>query len=46
MEPGDIVSTGTPSGVGSAREPRVWLQAGDEIVISSPTLGELETRIA
>jgi 2-keto-4-pentenoate hydratase/2-oxohepta-3-ene-1,7-dioic acid hydratase in catechol pathway len=46
MEPGDIVSTGTPSGVGSVREPRVWLKPGDEIAISSPTLGRLETRIA
>jgi 2-keto-4-pentenoate hydratase/2-oxohepta-3-ene-1,7-dioic acid hydratase in catechol pathway len=46
LEPGDIVSTGTPSGVGSVREPRVWLKPGDEIVISSPTLGTLRTRIA
>jgi 2-keto-4-pentenoate hydratase/2-oxohepta-3-ene-1,7-dioic acid hydratase in catechol pathway len=46
LEPGDIVSTGTPSGVGSVRDPRVWLQSGDEIVISSPTLGELRTLIA
>jgi 2-keto-4-pentenoate hydratase/2-oxohepta-3-ene-1,7-dioic acid hydratase in catechol pathway len=46
LEPGDIVSTGTPSGVGSVREPRVWLEPGDEIVISSPTLGELRTTIA
>ena len=46
LEPGDVVSTGTPSGVGSTRDPRVWLKAGDEIVISSPTLGRLETRIA
>ena len=45
LEPGDIVSTGTPAGVGSTREPRVWLKPGDEIVISSPTLGRLETRI-
>lgn len=45
MEPGDIVSTGTPSGVGSARDPQVWLKPGDEIVISSPTLGRLETRL-
>ena len=45
FEPGDIVSTGTPSGVGSLREPRVWLRPGDEIVISSPTLGELRTQI-
>jgi 2-keto-4-pentenoate hydratase/2-oxohepta-3-ene-1,7-dioic acid hydratase in catechol pathway len=46
LEPGDIVSTGTPSGVGSVREPRVWLKPGDEILISSPTLGELHTTIA
>jgi acylpyruvate hydrolase len=45
LEPGDIVSTGTPSGVGSVREPRVWLKPGDELVVSSPTLGKLETRI-
>lgn len=46
LEPGDIVSTGTPEGVGSAREPRVWLAPGDEVVVSSPTLGRLETKIA
>jgi 2-keto-4-pentenoate hydratase/2-oxohepta-3-ene-1,7-dioic acid hydratase in catechol pathway len=46
LEPGDIVATGTPSGVGSVRDPRVWLQAGDEIEISSPQLGVLRTRIA
>jgi 2-keto-4-pentenoate hydratase/2-oxohepta-3-ene-1,7-dioic acid hydratase in catechol pathway len=46
LEPGDIISTGTPAGVGSTRDPRVWLQAGDEIVISSPTLGTLRTELA
>ena len=46
LEPGDIVATGTPAGVGSVRKPRVWLKAGDEISISSPTLGRLDTRIA
>ena len=45
LEPGDLVSTGTPSGVGSTREPRVWLKPGDEVVISSPQLGELRTTI-
>jgi 2-keto-4-pentenoate hydratase/2-oxohepta-3-ene-1,7-dioic acid hydratase in catechol pathway len=45
LEPGDIVSTGTPSGVGSVRQPRVWLEPGHEIVITSPTLGELRTTI-
>jgi 2-keto-4-pentenoate hydratase/2-oxohepta-3-ene-1,7-dioic acid hydratase in catechol pathway len=46
LEPGDVISTGTPSGVGSGREPHVWLKPGDETVISSPTLGELRTQIA
>jgi acylpyruvate hydrolase len=46
LEPGDIVSTGTPAGVGSLRDPKVWLKPGDEIVISSPQLGELRTSIA
>jgi 2-keto-4-pentenoate hydratase/2-oxohepta-3-ene-1,7-dioic acid hydratase in catechol pathway len=45
LEAGDIVSTGTPAGVGSVREPRVWLQDGDHVVVSSPTLGRLETTI-
>jgi 2-keto-4-pentenoate hydratase/2-oxohepta-3-ene-1,7-dioic acid hydratase in catechol pathway len=46
LEPGDIVATGTPDGVGGAREPRVWLGDGDEIVVSSQTLGKLHTTIA
>ncbi|MFT3864188.1 MAG: fumarylacetoacetate hydrolase family protein [Solirubrobacterales bacterium] len=46
LEPGDIVATGTPDGVGGARQPRVWLGDGDELVVSSPTLGRLTTKIA
>jgi 2-keto-4-pentenoate hydratase/2-oxohepta-3-ene-1,7-dioic acid hydratase in catechol pathway len=46
LEPGDLVSTGTPAGVGSLRDPKVWLKPGDEVVISSPQLGVLETRLA
>ena len=34
------------AGVGSLRDPRTWLSDGDEIVISSPQLGVLETHIA
>ena len=45
LVPGDIVSTGTPAGVGSVREPRVWLGAGDQIEINSPTLGTLRTTL-
>jgi 2-keto-4-pentenoate hydratase/2-oxohepta-3-ene-1,7-dioic acid hydratase in catechol pathway len=46
LEPGDIVSTGTPEGVGMGRQPRVWLSDGDEVAIESPTLGRLATRIS
>jgi len=41
LEPGDLISTGTPAGVGSVRKPRVWLNPGDEVVVESPTLGRL-----
>jgi 2-keto-4-pentenoate hydratase/2-oxohepta-3-ene-1,7-dioic acid hydratase in catechol pathway len=46
LEPGDIVATGTPEGVGMGRKPRVWLADGDEIAIESPTLGRLTTHIS
>jgi 2-keto-4-pentenoate hydratase/2-oxohepta-3-ene-1,7-dioic acid hydratase in catechol pathway len=46
LEPGDIVATGTPAGVGGARNPSVWLKPGDEVVVSSPQLGALRTTIA
>ena len=46
LEPGDVVATGTPAGVGSRRDPEVWLRPGDEVTISSPQLGVLETRLA
>jgi 2-keto-4-pentenoate hydratase/2-oxohepta-3-ene-1,7-dioic acid hydratase in catechol pathway len=46
LEPGDIVSTGTPAGVGSMRDPRVWLKPGDEVVIESSRLGRLRTLLA
>jgi 2-keto-4-pentenoate hydratase/2-oxohepta-3-ene-1,7-dioic acid hydratase in catechol pathway len=46
LEPGDLIATGTPSGVGIARQPSVWLKPGDVVEISSPQLGLLRTRIA
>jgi 2,4-diketo-3-deoxy-L-fuconate hydrolase len=33
LEPGDVVSTGTPAGVGAFRKPPVWLEPGDEIAV-------------
>jgi 2-keto-4-pentenoate hydratase/2-oxohepta-3-ene-1,7-dioic acid hydratase in catechol pathway len=46
LEPGDIVATGTPAGVGSLRDPRVWLNPGDHVEVSSPQLGLLATTLA
>jgi 2-keto-4-pentenoate hydratase/2-oxohepta-3-ene-1,7-dioic acid hydratase in catechol pathway len=41
LEPGDLVITGTPAGVGAFRTPPVWLQAGDEIRIEIDTVGAI-----
>lgn len=42
LEPGDIIATGTPGGVGSARKPPRWLKAGDVVRIEIEKLGVLE----
>lgn len=41
LEPGDIVSTGTPPGVGFARKPPVYLKAGDSCTVEIEGLGSL-----
>lgn len=46
LEPGDVVATGTPAGVGSLRDPKVWLKPGDRVEVRSPQLGVLETTLA
>jgi len=46
LEPGDLIATGTPSGVGFARKPPRWLRAGDVVRVSISRLGVLETPIA
>ncbi len=45
LEPGDIISTGTPSGVGFARKPPRWLVAGDDVVVRVQGLGELRNPV-
>ena len=45
LYPGDILLTGTPSGVGNAREPQVFLKAGDEVVVRGTGLGELRNTL-
>jgi len=41
LEPGDIISTGTPAGVGFGRKPPRWLKAGDSVTIEVEGLGQL-----
>src|SRR5580698_5858611 len=45
LEPGDIISTGTPSGVGFARKPPRYLKAGDECIVRIEGLGELRNPV-
>jgi 2-keto-4-pentenoate hydratase/2-oxohepta-3-ene-1,7-dioic acid hydratase in catechol pathway len=45
LEPGDLVVTGTPSGVGHARKPPVWMKAGDTIEIEIEKVGVLRNPI-
>jgi 2-keto-4-pentenoate hydratase/2-oxohepta-3-ene-1,7-dioic acid hydratase in catechol pathway len=46
LESGDVISTGTPSGVGFARKPPRWLQLGDEVIVRVQGLGELRNPVA
>jgi 2-keto-4-pentenoate hydratase/2-oxohepta-3-ene-1,7-dioic acid hydratase in catechol pathway len=45
LEPGDIVSTGTPAGVGFARNPQRFLKAGDVVTVKIPAIGELRNPV-
>jgi 2-keto-4-pentenoate hydratase/2-oxohepta-3-ene-1,7-dioic acid hydratase in catechol pathway len=41
LEPGDVIATGTPSGVGFARKPPRWLRPGDVVTVSISGIGDL-----
>ncbi len=45
LEPGDLLLTGTPSGVGHARKPPAWMRAGDVIEIEIEGIGTLRNSI-
>jgi 2-keto-4-pentenoate hydratase/2-oxohepta-3-ene-1,7-dioic acid hydratase in catechol pathway len=45
LETGDIISTGTPAGVGLGRHPQRWLRPGDEVVIEISSLGRLRNPV-
>lgn len=44
LEPGDIVSTGTPQGVGLGRTPQRWMRPGEEVAIEVSGIGRLVNR--
>ncbi len=46
LEPGDVIATGTPAGVGYARKPPVFLREGDEIEIEIERIGKATNLIA
>lgn len=46
LEPGDVILTGTPGGVGVARDPQVFLKDGDVVRIEVDQVGVLENKVA
>jgi 2-keto-4-pentenoate hydratase/2-oxohepta-3-ene-1,7-dioic acid hydratase in catechol pathway len=42
LEPGDIVATGTPAGVGTSRQPRRWIRPGERVRVEIERIGALE----
>jgi len=42
LEPGDVILTGTPHGVGMGRKPPVWMKNGDRVVVEVEKIGQLE----
>jgi 2-keto-4-pentenoate hydratase/2-oxohepta-3-ene-1,7-dioic acid hydratase in catechol pathway len=45
LDPGDVVTTGTPPGVGSAKKPPEYLKAGDELLLRVEGLGEQRSKV-
>ena len=45
LQSGDIITTGTPPGVGMGKKPQVFLKAGDKIRLSIDNLGEQNSKV-
>ena len=45
LQPGDLITTGTPPGVGMGMKPQLFLKAGDEIKLSIENLGEQNSKV-
>lgn len=46
LQPGDIIATGTPAGVGIGFKPPRYLKSGDRVAVSIPPIGTLENPVA
>jgi 2-keto-4-pentenoate hydratase/2-oxohepta-3-ene-1,7-dioic acid hydratase in catechol pathway len=45
LAPGDVISTGTPAGVGMGRSPQRWLKPGDDVVVEIAGIGSLHNPV-
>jgi 2-keto-4-pentenoate hydratase/2-oxohepta-3-ene-1,7-dioic acid hydratase in catechol pathway len=45
LEPGDIIATGTPTGVGMHRKPPLWLKPGDVVEIEIDGVGTIRNEV-
>lgn len=45
LNPGDIITTGTPPGVGMARNPQIFLKPGDEMILNIDNLGSQKQKV-
>ncbi|SEB57852.1 2-keto-4-pentenoate hydratase/2-oxohepta-3-ene-1,7-dioic acid hydratase (catechol pathway) [Streptomyces melanosporofaciens] len=46
LEPGDVIATGTPQGIGAKRTPPIWLKPGDTVEVDVERVGVLGNRVA
>ena len=46
LEPGDVIVTGTPGGVGAGRKPPVWMKPGDSVEVEISAVGTLRNPVA
>lgn len=46
LEPGDVIATGTPGGVGGGRKPPLWMRPGDVVEVDISGIGRLRNEVA
>jgi 2-keto-4-pentenoate hydratase/2-oxohepta-3-ene-1,7-dioic acid hydratase in catechol pathway len=45
LEPGDVIATGTPDGVGLGRKPPLWMKGGDKLEVEISGIGTLNVNV-